>query len=194
MRSLQSADLAHIEVAAFAKSLLAELEALAFGSEIGGKGLAGIHASDARPIRPKALGPKPQRAAILALMWAKTSRFRIVGVLVMLFLAVGVAGCGSSRSASRTPEQERARVEGLQKAKEIEAKQEGFERTNAEEAEHTPEENRRHHEGEERNKMAEEEQEKASGEERALEKKAEESSGGQATKRYEYENAIPSEE
>lgn len=120
---------------------------------------------------------------------------RLTTLALVMVLAGGMTGCGSahSSSSSRTPEQERARVEGLQKAREIEAKQEGFERANAEEAEHTPDENWRHNEAEERNKAAEEEEAKASGEEQALERKAEESSAGQATKQYEYENAIPNE-
>ena len=42
------------------KGLLAQLQALAFLAEVGSEGLAGIHASDAGPMRPKALGPKPQ--------------------------------------------------------------------------------------------------------------------------------------
>jgi hypothetical protein len=129
---------------------------------------------------------------------SKRSKLLVVGATIAVAIlgtaiAVMASGNQSPSRATRTPEQERALSRGLEQAKEIEAKIKADEKTNTEEAEHTPEENQLHHEAEERNKAAEEEQEKASGEERALEEKAEESPGGQATKQYEYENAVPNE-
>jgi hypothetical protein len=129
---------------------------------------------------------------------SKRSKLLVVGATIAVAIlgtaiAVMANGNQSTPRVTRTPEQEQAAARAIEQAKEIEAKIKADEKTNAEEAEHTPEENQRHHEAEERNKAHEEEQEKASGEERALEERAEESPGGQATKQYEYENAIPNE-